>query len=353
MTQTTIPGPSSPPDSPGPVTAGVDFDADGVHHGHLKLPHSDDRSAWGAIMTPLTVIKNGAGPTALLSGANHGDEYEGPTALLDLVNRIDPARVSGRIIIVPMMNYPAFCAGTRTSPIDRGNMNRVFPGRADGTATEKMADYFQRTLLPMAEYVLDIHSGGKTLQFIPFAAAHVLAHAPGSAEQQARCEAAMDAFAAPYSVLLRELDATGMYDSAAEAQGKVFVSTELGGGGSTSTRTNEIARTGVSNFLIHAGILDQAPVPRPGVRLVMPGDDCFVTSAHAGLLELLADPGDRVEAGQELARIYNVERTGEPPLRYHAPLSGVLLGRHHPGLVRPGDMIAALAVEAGRAKPGR
>ena len=326
-----------------PVTTTLDFDADGVHHGHLKLPHSDDRSAWGAVMTPLSVIKNGDGPTALLTGGNHGDEYEGPTALLDLANRIDPARVSGRVIVVPMMNYPAFCAGTRTSPLDRGNMNRVFPGRADGTATEKIADYFQRTLLPMAEYVLDIHSGGKTLQFIPFAAVHALE----DAEQQARCEAAMDAFAAPYSVLLRELDATGMYDSAAEAQGKVFVSTELGGGGSTSARTNEIARTGVGNFLVHAGILDQAPVSRPGVRLNMPDGDCFVTAEHAGLLELTVDPGERIEAGREIARIYNVERTGEQPVCYHSPLSGILLGRHHPGLVRPGDMVAAIAVEVG------
>ena len=327
-----------------PITASVDFDADGIHHGHLKLPHSDDQSAWGAIMTPVTVIGNGTGPTALLTGGNHGDEYEGPIALLELVNRIDPGRVSGRIIVVPMMNYPAFCAGTRTSPIDRGNMNRVFPGRAGGSATEKVADYFQRTLLPLADYVLDIHSGGKTLQFIPFAAAHVLE----DAEQQARCEAAMRAFAAPYSVMLRELDATGMYDSAAEGQGKVFVSTELGGGGTTSTRTNEIARTGVNNFLVHAGILDQAPVARASIHLDMPDASCFVTAGHAGLLELLADPGDRVEAGREIARIYTLERTGEQPVTYQANTSGILLGRHHPGLVRPGDMIAAIAVERGQ-----
>ena len=48
------------------------------------------------------------------------------------------------------------------------------PCRPDGTPSEKIADYFQRTLLPMADYVLDIHSGGKTLDFVPFAAAHVL-----------------------------------------------------------------------------------------------------------------------------------------------------------------------------------
>ena len=338
----TTPHSPSPPSPPSPVVATVDFAADGIQHGYLKLPHSDDQSAWGAIMTPLSVIKNGEGPTALLTGGNHGDEYEGATALLDLVNRLDLGEIKGRIIVVPMMNYPAFCAGTRTSPLDRGNMNRVFPGKPDGGATEKMADYFQRVLLPAADYVLDIHSGGKTLHFIPFAAAHAL----DDVRQQARCEAAMHAFAAPYSVLLRELDATGMYDSAAEALGKVFVSTELGGGGTTTPHTNEIARTGVANFLIHAGILDRAPVSRSGVRLHMPGDECFVTAEHAGLLEMLADPGERIEAGGEIARIYAIDRTGAPPVRVAAGLSGVLLGRHHPGLIRRGDMIAAIAPES-------
>ena len=61
-----------------PISATIPLDQDGVHHGFLKLPHSHDDSAWGSIMIPLCVIKNGDGPTALLTGANHGDEYEGP-----------------------------------------------------------------------------------------------------------------------------------------------------------------------------------------------------------------------------------------------------------------------------------
>ena len=74
---------------------------------------------------------------------------------------------------MPAMNYPAFKAGKRTSSIDGGNMNRAFPGRPDGTITEIIADYFNRVLLPMADYVADMHSGGKTLDFVPFACAHV------------------------------------------------------------------------------------------------------------------------------------------------------------------------------------
>ncbi|MDH3450800.1 MAG: succinylglutamate desuccinylase/aspartoacylase family protein, partial [Gammaproteobacteria bacterium] len=188
-----------------PITTDIDYDRQGVQHGHLKLPYSRDDSAWGAIPIPITVVANGNGPTALLTGANHGDEYEGPTALSKLAGDLQPAQINGRVIIVPFMNYPAFLAGRRTSPIDAGNMNRVFPGKPDGSITEKIADYFQRVLLPLSEFVLDLHSGGKTLDFVPFAAAHVLT----DAAQQERCVAAMHAFAAPYTMMMLELDAVG------------------------------------------------------------------------------------------------------------------------------------------------
>ena len=134
-----------------PIVADVPFDDDGVHHGFLRMPYSRDDSAWGSVLIPITVVRNGDGPTALLTGANHGDEYEGPVALQALALELKPEEIRGRVIIVPFMNAPAFRAGTRTSPIDRGNLNRSFPGRADGTPTQKIADYFASTLAPMAK----------------------------------------------------------------------------------------------------------------------------------------------------------------------------------------------------------
>ncbi len=327
---------------PSPITATVDLDADGVQHGFLKLPHSADDSAWGAIMIPVTVVKGGAGPTALLTGANHGDEYEGPIALWNLARELDAAEVQGRVIIVPAMNYPAFRAGRRSSPIDDGNMNRLFPGRPDGTATEKIADYFSRTLLPLSDFVLDMHSGGKTLEFVPFACAHVLE----DADQQARCVAAMEAFNAPYSLMLRELDAADMYDTAAENAGKVFVSTELGGGGSASARTTAIAARGVRNFLAHAGILAGTPERAPSVRLDTTDARCFVTSESSGLLEMRVDLGEAVSAGEVIAVVHDVERTGTAPVEYRAAIDGILAGRHYPCLTRPGDNLAVVGVPA-------
>lgn len=325
---------------PSPISAFVDFERDGTQHGHLKLPYSRDDSAWGALMIPLTVIKRGNGPTALLTGANHGDEYEGPIALFELARNLPAAEVSGRVIILPAMNYPAFRAGTRTSPIDKGNMNRIFPGRADGTVTEKIADYIQRHLLPMADFVLDIHSGGKTLEFLPFAAAHRLP----DKTQEARCVAAMEAFNAPYSMMLLELDAVGMYDSAAEQMGKTFVSTELGGGGTARPATIAIARRGVRNVLVNAGIVGGAVEKRESVRLDMPDGSCYVTCEQSGLIEFCAELGDRVRRGDRVARVWDPERSGRAPVDYEAGRDGIFVGRHFPGLVQAGDTIAVVAV---------
>lgn len=322
-----------------PISPSVDFDRDGVQHGHLKLPYSRDDSAWGAVMIPITVVKNGAGPTALLTGGNHGDEYEGPIALAKLAQRLRAEEVRGRVIIVPFMNTPAFLAGRRTSPIDAGNLNRSFPGKPDGTVTQKIADYFQRYLLPLADLVLDIHSGGRTLDFLPFAACHVLA----DKAQQESAEAAMRAFAAPYSMRMLELDAVGMYDTAAEEQGKVFVTTELGGGGSSTARSVAIAERGVRNVLIHAGILQGDPQPGDSVMLDMPDADCFVASQHSGLLEMCRDLGERVELGEVIARVHDVQRTGAAAVEYRAKRNGLLAARHFPGLVQSGDTLAVIA----------
>jgi N-alpha-acetyl-L-2,4-diaminobutyrate deacetylase len=292
-------------------------------------------------MIPITVIANGEGPTALLTGANHGDEYEGPIALQQLAWEIEPEQVSGRIIIIPYLNYPAFRAGTRVSPIDQVNLNRAFPGRPDGTPSQKIAHYLNDVLVPLADLVLDYHSGGKTLDFLPYAAAHYL----DDKDQQVACIAAVRAFGAPYSMMMREIDAVGMFDTAVEAQGKVFVTTELGGGGTATARSSAIAIRGAKNVLRHAGILSGGIEMEGGSRMLdMPGDECFHFAPRDGLVQPLADLGDPVTAGQPLARIWPSDRSGVAPEEVLAHRDGILAARHFPGLVQGGDCLAVIAV---------
>jgi N2-acetyl-L-2,4-diaminobutanoate deacetylase len=324
-----------------PIISTIDFDREGIQHGFLNMPHSRDDSAWGSIMIPITQMKNGDGPTALITGGNHGDEYEGPVALYNFAGRTEIDDIQGRVIVVPAMNYPAFQSACRVSPIDGGNLNRVFPGRPDGMVTEVIADYFSRTLLPLADVVLDIHSGGKTLDFLPFAAIHRL---PNS-EQEKIAEDYMKAFGAPFHVKMLDIDAAGMFDTQVENMGKVFVTTELGGAGTTTPYSVNIAKRGVDNFLIKAGILDGelTPCPELPLSLDMPDERSFVFSQHTGLLEPVVTLGDYVKQGDLIARIHITERTAVAPYEYFASRDGIVLSRHVPSQVKMGDCLNVIA----------
>jgi N2-acetyl-L-2,4-diaminobutanoate deacetylase len=154
-------------------------------------------------MIPITVVRNGDGPTALLTGGNHGDEYEGPVALQALARDLDPEAIHGRVIIVPFMNYPASAPDADLAASTGATSTAA--SRAGRTA-RRPED--RRLLQPHAgadgRFVLDFHSGGRTLDFLPFAAAHRLE----ASMQEAACIAAMRAFNAPYSMVLLEIDAS-------------------------------------------------------------------------------------------------------------------------------------------------
>lgn len=104
----------------------IDYAKTGKQLGHLEVPTSTNSAGWANQYLPVCVVKNGEGPTALIFGGNHGDEYEGPVTLVNLARWLDPAQVEGRVILVPMLNRPAVAAGTRLSAVDGRNMNRSY-----------------------------------------------------------------------------------------------------------------------------------------------------------------------------------------------------------------------------------
>jgi N-alpha-acetyl-L-2,4-diaminobutyrate deacetylase len=326
---------------PSRVSATIDLEADGKRFGALNVPHSSNESAWGAVRVPIVVIKNGAGPTMLFIGGNHGDEYEGPIALMKLARSLEPHEVAGRVILIPALNLPAALAGARVSPIDQVNMNRAFPGRWDGTVTSMIADYLSRYILPMCDAVVDLHAGGRTLSFVPFCGIHVLP----DAAQMAHTRVAMLAFGAPISLMIEEFDVAGMLDTAVERLGKPFLFTELGGGGAASAATVAIAERGIRNVLRHFEVIDGAPEAGETRLMHSPDGSYFVVSGNRGLFELLLDLGAEVGAGQPIAQIHDLEQPAKPPVVYEAQRSGLLIGRRWPGLTAPGDCLAVIATD--------
>src|SRR5215204_7818665 len=111
----------------------LDLDSPGRRDYWVALEHD---SIWGDHLIPLTVF---VGPDAkparglVAFGANHGNEYEGPVAIKHLIADIKPTEVRGRIILIPVLNPPAFWANARSSPVDGVNLNRAFVDGAGKT----------------------------------------------------------------------------------------------------------------------------------------------------------------------------------------------------------------------------
>ncbi len=133
--------------------------------------------AWGRVRVPLCVICGPRpGKTIVAIGGTHGDEYEGPVGLKNLIGTLDPADVvEGRLIVIPVLNVPAFQAAQRHSAQDGKNMNRVFPGDANGTITERIAHFVTNEVLARADVVIDIHAAGSTFEIVRSSSFHQIA----------------------------------------------------------------------------------------------------------------------------------------------------------------------------------
>ena len=318
------------------------FAQDGKHNSVLRIPHSTNTSGWGSLLLPVIIIRNGDGPTVLFTGGNHGDEYEGPIALRKLANELNAEDIQGQVIIVPYLNFPAILAGTRLSPVDGQNMNRSFPGNPDGSMTQQIADFVYRELVMRSDVVLDFHSGGNSMIFEPCAVLHKLE----DSEQQKNTLLAAKSFAAPVSLVLQELDSKGMLDTAVENTGKIFLSTELGGGGFVSPRTLKIAENGIRNLLRHFEILPQNEEPVPETRFMQTPDvGGYLMAPQEGLYETLIELGDTVSAGQLIGRIHSLTDIAAPAVEVHAEIDGMLVTRAGRAHVKIWDTIAVIATD--------
>src|SRR6186713_3407762 len=140
----------------------LDFDKPAKQQGFLQVPYSHNLGGWANVMIPITTVARGKGPTAVVLAGNHGDEYQGQIAIMKLARELTPEMVTGRVILIPSLNFPAARAATRLSPVDGMNLNRAFPGGAEGPVTSQIAHYLRTELFPISDVVIDIHSGGRS-----------------------------------------------------------------------------------------------------------------------------------------------------------------------------------------------
>jgi predicted deacylase len=327
-----------------PVACTIDLEAPGKVVGELRVPDSPP--------VPIASIANGHGPTVLVCGGNHGDEYEGQIAALRLIDELEPGRVSGRVVVVPVVSVEASRAHTRFWP-SGANFNRSFPGRPDGPPNEQLAHFFSTVLFPLADVVIDLHSGGGRSWIHP--CSHMCV-ARDPAQRKAMLEG-MEAWNSDFHFLYTS---GGNYlPNEAERQGKVVITTELGGGGRVSADVHRLAWSGLTNVLRHVGVLEGEVVTRaslglpPAVIVDCRFDDGNVAGLASGLMDSLKAPvgglleglvetGGPVAEGEPIARIWSPYDPTRGAVEVVSPVTGYVLGLRARTVVEAGNGVALI-----------
>ena len=285
------------------------------------------RADGGAWRLPVLAMRGASdGPTLLVLAGVHGDEYEGVEAIPLAFGDLQPDALRGTLILVPVCNLPAYVAAQRNSPVDGLNLARVFPGKANGTLTERIAHWLTANLLHRADFMLDLHSGGAHYD-LPTLVGYI--HDAGALGQ--RSLAAARAFGAPVLWGHPLPLPPGRSIAAATSLGIPALYTEASGGG--YARPDDVAcyRRGIHNLLCHLGMLDGTPQTPPVTHHLL-GDgnlDQVISAPVAGYFRAAVELLQEVTAGQPLGTLYDL--FGANVADITAPADGVviLLRRFH------------------------
>jgi predicted deacylase len=320
------------------VQINIDLSKRGRQIGDIKLKWSDNRQPLGYYPVPIICLSNGSGPTVLLTGGVHGDEFEGPVALMRLVQTLALNDINGRIIILPALNAAAVQASSRVSPVDHLNLNRAFPGDADGSPTQMMAHFVETVLLPKCDVVIDLHTGGKASIFAPC----VLAQVDSNTVLGRANLALAKAFATPYLWLAGEKNDNRSLSAAAARQQVSMIAAELGGGGSCDPIMANFTEMAVMRCLSHLGITATSNRDQVSEMECIKLTETFVSPA-VGLLDRHFHIGDQVVAGQFAGWLHFINEPERPSLELKFNTSGIILAHSNRGMVERGDLIANIA----------
>ena len=337
-------------DKPSTVTCSIDLHTSGKRVGHLRINKITNTAGWASTFIHIGCVVNGTGPTVLVLAGNHGDEYEGQVAAMRLLQELQPDQVTGRVIVIPLLSPAASKANTRNWP-SGANFNRCFPGRPDGPPPEQLADYLTRMLFPMADVVIDMHSGGRSAWFLPCSHMHVV---DDPVQRKAMLEA-MEAWCTDWHYLYIDVNGTGLLPVEAENQGKLVITTELGGGGRTPAPIHRLAWSGLNNVLRHVGVLKGEVQSRASLGLppavIIDGRDPrnIVVSPEDGMFEAMLEPGDAVAAGQPVGRLWFMDRPDRPAELLRSPSDGIVVTTKAIPITEQGDCVFVVGTPIDRA----
>lgn len=267
------------------------------------------------------------GPTVWLSAAVHGDELVGVEIIRQVMRGIDPRRLSGTVLAVPVVNVPGFLAQSRYTP-DRRDLNRSFPGSPRGSLASRLAHLFMTEIVSRCDVGIDLHTGSNHRENLP----------------QIRCNtddpvtlAMAKAFAPP--VIMHSRLRPGSLRDACTKRGIPVLLLEAGEALRYAEYPVEVGVLGVRRTLAHLGMLRDAPDP-PRRRPPVIRSSTWVRARRSGLVRFSVDLGDRVIAGERIGTVADAHGHTRSMVKSRA--DGVVIGITRNPLVNQGDALVHL-----------
>jgi len=311
--------------------------------GYLEVPAGVD----AATNIPVIVV-NGEkrGPVlALVSGA-HGTEYTSIIALEKLGNLLDPSQISGIVILVPLVNIQSFEQKVpHVNPVDNKSMNRFYPGKADGTQTERASFLITKQVVDRCDFLIDYHGGDLDESLRPYAY-----WGPTGKEAQDRISKEMVlAFGLDHIIIWRDrptdLNATRYLDNTSTARGKPSIVVEAGYAGVVESDDVALLVDGTLSTMRALKMLSGDP--RPIENPVWLDKVVDVLSDGPGIWYPFVKRGTYVQEGMKIG--YVTDYFGKVILEPRAPVSGIILHVNAVPSLKKGDNIADIGVVAAHA----
>lgn len=317
-----------------------DFDPDAVPPGmcaRLMVEIVPAASGANAVVPVIVINGRKTGRTLVALAGVHGDEFEGVQALHDLCRQLDPAVMSGRLIAVPVVNVPAHRAGSRETPTDGLNLARVFPGRANGALTEKLAWFLSGQIIARADLLLDLHSAGINYLIPP-----MVGHGLSADGRQDAAAAAARVFGAPIIWAHPEPIPEGRTISEAHRRGIPWLYVESSGGGRVLSDELHYYTDGLLNLLRHLQIVPGEPTAHEiRHRLIGNGNiDEAVTVSTSGFFVHRVGILDEVRRGEIIGEVRDL--LGETLEEIAAPRDGVVILLRALPVVNPADIVCVV-----------
>ncbi|MBZ5552747.1 MAG: succinylglutamate desuccinylase/aspartoacylase family protein [Acidobacteriia bacterium] len=302
--------------------------------GVIEVPAGVD----AALSIPVVVV-HGAKPgpvLALVAGA-HGTEYASIIALEKLIEKLNPAEISGTVIIVPLVNIQSFEKKVpHVNPVDGKSMNRFYPGKADGTQTERASFQITKQVVEPCDYLIDLHGGDLDESLRPYS---YWVRTDDEKLNAISRELTM-AFGLDHIIITQDRpkdpNASVYLDSTAALRGKPSVTVEAGHAGTVEPEDVNALVHGCLNVMRY---LKMAPgtatrIDRPvWIMRINP-----VTSEQTGIFYPLVKRGTYVAEGMRIG--YVTDYVGKVIFEVHAPSTGVLLYICAVPSMKKGDTIA-------------